>query len=45
MPGVMSGYGGQMPQTFSHLALINAVMYLIREDELLGDAAFRAPAA
>jgi GH15 family glucan-1,4-alpha-glucosidase len=34
---------GNFPQAFSHLALINAVMRLIREDERLGDAVFRAP--
>ena len=34
---------GNFPQAFSHLALVNAVMHLIREDERLGDAAFRAP--
>jgi alpha,alpha-trehalase len=33
---------GNFPQAFSHLALINAVMHLISEDERLGDAAFRA---
>jgi GH15 family glucan-1,4-alpha-glucosidase len=29
---------GNFPQAFSHLALINAVMHLIREDERAGDA-------
>jgi alpha,alpha-trehalase len=34
---------GNFPQAFSHLALINAVMHLIREDERLGHAAFHKP--
>jgi GH15 family glucan-1,4-alpha-glucosidase len=29
---------GNFPQAFSHLALINAVMHLIREDERVGTA-------
>ena len=33
---------GNFPQAFSHLALINAVMHLIREDERRGGAAMQA---
>ena len=33
---------GNFPQAFTHLALINAVMHLIREDERLSDDGARA---
>jgi hypothetical protein len=45
LAGVAAGRSHPVPggsQAFSHLALINAVMHLLREDERLGDAAFRA---
>jgi GH15 family glucan-1,4-alpha-glucosidase len=36
---------GNFPQAFSHLALINAVMHLIREDERHGATVAPGPGA